>query len=168
MQEKFCIDTSVFITAYQQYYAFDLFPSFWRSLERWGKQGKWISCAAVFDELTNGKSDALSNWAKANATLFLQPGLAVSAKYQEIAELVIKRYEPHHAETFLASADPWVVAQAAASGQIVVTLEAERQEYIDPRTERVHGHVKLPNVCRHFGVEFINTFAMLRRLGFKC
>lgn len=166
-QGAFCIDASVLITAHQQYYAFDLFPRFWKSLARWGKQGKIVSCAAVFNELS-GYADALSTWAKANAALFPQPDLNVGARYEEVVKWVNTRYEPQHAQVFLAGADPWLVAQAAVYGQTIVTLEVARQEHTDPRTGLVPGRVKLPNVCAQFKVKVVDTFEMLRRLGFKC
>ena len=60
---------------------------------------------------------------------------------------------------FAKGADGWLVAYAQAKGCVVVT-----QEVFDPN---VKNRVKIPNVCRAFGIEFLDTFAMLRALGVK-
>jgi hypothetical protein len=58
---------------------------------------------------------------------------------------------------FARGADGWLVAYAKAKGCIVVTLET-----INPDIKR---KVPIPNVCQVFGVQFVDTFEMLRRLG---
>ncbi|MFH1595356.1 MAG: DUF4411 family protein [Pseudomonadota bacterium] len=58
---------------------------------------------------------------------------------------------------FARGADGWLVAYAKAKGCIVVTLET-----INPDIKR---KVPIPNVCQAFGVQFVDTFEMLRRLG---
>ena len=54
-------------------------------------------------------------------------------------------------------ADGWLPAYALAhSNHVVVTLE---ELSLDAKKQ-----VPLPNVCKQFGVPWINTFAMLREL----
>lgn len=60
---------------------------------------------------------------------------------------------------FARGADGWLVAYARVTGAIVVT-----HERTDPKRR---NKVPLPNVCEHFGVEYIDTFDMLRHLGFQ-
>jgi hypothetical protein len=57
------------------------------------------------------------------------------------------------------NADAWVVAYAKAKGCVVVT-----QEKPAPQSKR---KVKVPDVCNAFGVMWIDTFVMMRRLGIR-
>lgn len=57
------------------------------------------------------------------------------------------------------NADAWVVAYAMAKGCVVVT-----HEQYDPNIKR---KIPIPNVCKAFGVPYVDTFEMLRRLGVK-
>jgi hypothetical protein len=60
--------------------------------------------------------------------------------------------EPHRSH-FLAVADPWLIAKAKTLGATVVT-----HEVLAPLGSK---KVKIPNICREFGVEFCNTFDLL-------
>ena len=62
---KYCLDTSVFIQAHRQYYAFDLAPSFWKALGEYATKGIITSPIAVYTELMDGdRNDDLKQWAK--------------------------------------------------------------------------------------------------------
>ncbi|MDP2173920.1 MAG: DUF4411 family protein, partial [Candidatus Cloacimonadaceae bacterium] len=54
--------------------------------------------------------------------------------------------------------DSWLIAYAKASEAILVTNENKKN-----RT----SIIPIPAVCRQFGVEYMNTFEMLRRLNIK-
>ena len=56
-----------------------------------------------------------------------------------------------------ARADGWLIAYARALGCTVVTLEIA-----NPNVQR---KVPIPNVCDAFGVDYTNTFDMLRALA---
>lgn len=56
-------------------------------------------------------------------------------------------------------ADGWVVAYAMAKGCVVVT-----HERFDPNVRR---KIPIPNVCRAFSVQYVDTFQMLRALGVR-
>ncbi|MCI0788728.1 MAG: DUF4411 family protein [Chloroflexi bacterium] len=58
---------------------------------------------------------------------------------------------------FLAKADPWIIAQAIEHGGKVVTFEA-------PVAENSY-RVKIPNVCKQFGIKTTTVYEMLRALG---
>jgi len=60
---------------------------------------------------------------------------------------------------FANGADGWLVAFAKSKGRIVVT-----HEVLDPNIRR---KVPIPNVCNAFGVNYVDTFAMLRELGVR-
>ncbi len=52
--------------------------------------------------------------------------------------------------------DGWLIAYAKVNGHIVVT-----HEEMAPRAKKT---VPIPNVCIQFGVDYCNTFTMLREL----
>jgi len=60
---------------------------------------------------------------------------------------------------FARSADGWLVAYAMTKGGIIVTHERYSKDKLIK--------VPLPNVCRNFGVQYVDTFKMLRELGIK-
>jgi hypothetical protein len=91
--------------------------------------------------------------------LFVTPDAAVQATYSGIANYIQahRDYSGGQVARFLAGADGWVIAHAQADGGTVVTLET----FVLGRTTRV----KIPNVCRQFGVPCMNPYEMLRALG---
>ena len=67
------------------------------------------------------------------------------------------QFTPAAKAEFAAAADGWIAAYAREIEATVVTLET-----YDANIKR---KVKLPNVCRQFKIDYINTFDLLRRLG---
>ncbi len=59
-------------------------------------------------------------------------------------------------DVFSSGADPWLIAKASVINATVVTLES-----MVPGNSK---KVKIPNICKQFDVEFINTFRLLRLL----
>jgi hypothetical protein len=157
---EFVLDTNVFISAMRGYYAFDLAPGFWKSLEGHAENGRILSIDYVKEELERGK-DQLAQWAKNDFShaFISTDDKDVQESYREIMTWVQGQdqfLDAAKAE-FARGADGWLVAYAKAKGCIVVTLET-----IDPDIKR---KVKIPNVCQAFSVQFVDTFEMLRRLG---
>jgi hypothetical protein len=59
-------------------------------------------------------------------------------------------------DEFLAGADPWLIAKAMAlKDAIVVTHEQFNLQ--------IRRKFSIPNVCHHFGVQWIDTFELLSR-----
>jgi hypothetical protein len=122
-----------------------------------------FSIDRVKQEIAKGK-DRLDRWAqlKAPATLFKKTdGEGTIEQFGKMVEWVQgePQYRPEAKAEFAAVADGWLVACAKAEGLIVVT-----DELYDAEIKR---RVKIPNVCRQFAVECVNTFAMLRELGIR-
>lgn len=155
---NYCLDANVLIEAKNGPYGFDIVPGFWEWLDRMASQNEICSVRAVYDEIVAG-DDVLTSWAKQmrNSGFFIEPNAEVQAELQNIANHVFNNYEPQHAQPFLNSADPWVIAQAKVFQAFVDTREA----LAGPGTKRV----KIPNICFQFGVEYMDTYAMLRREG---
>ena len=62
------------------------------------------------------------------------------------------------------SADPWLVAAAAARGFTIITDEASAGTMSAKTPSRI---AKIPDVARHFGVNTQSLYYMMRKLGIK-
>ena len=163
---EYCLDTSVFIQASRAYYAFDLAPGFWIALQQYAERKALTSPMAVFTELAKG-NDELAKWAKVNkGFLFVEPDDKVIEVFRQIADFSTSRYDDEHwVREFLAGADPWVIAQAKAHNLVVVAMEVNKgSEELNPKTKRIRGKLKIPNMCSHFGVKSISTYELVRTL----
>jgi len=160
----YLVDSDVFITAKNMYYAFDLCPGFWNSLLHYHGEGRIFSVDRVRNELLVGRSeDVLVQWVKNKVPrgffVAVEDDIRVSRVYGKIAKRVqdCPRYFDPTKAKFATGADGWLVACALVRGAIVVTNERS-----SPKSKR---DVKLPDVCDEFRVPRQDTFGMLRALG---
>jgi hypothetical protein len=156
----YVLDANVFIEAHKRYYAFDICPGYWAALIAQHKGGLVCSIDRVRDELL-GLGDALSQWAQKLAGSFFDATGApsIAGEFAGVMTWVYAQaqYTDAAKANFAAGADGWLVAYARVQGLIIVTHEAA-----NPAVKR---KVPIPNVCDAFGVNWINTFDMLRGLG---
>jgi len=161
---RYVLDTNVFIQAFRGYYAFDIAPAFWRALVRQASNGRLLSIDRVRHEIEQGKDD-LANWAVSNFHRWFASTAEsdVIESYRNIMRWA--QAQPQYSEAAKRqfadenNADPWLVAYAEAKGCVVVTLEQ-----LDPNVQRT---IPIPNVCRAFRIDFVDTYAMLRALGVR-
>lgn len=154
----FLVDTNILVEAYRRYYALDLVPSFWEFLDRNFDAGSLVSIKPVLDELKEG-NDALTEWAKNRSRFFrdIADGATIQAM-GKIADWVKQQgYRQSAVDEFLGIADYFLVAFAAAHGLTVLTHELP-----SPESKK---RVLIPDVCRAFGVDYVDTFTMMRALG---
>ncbi|MFA5786435.1 MAG: DUF4411 family protein [Actinomycetota bacterium] len=158
----YVLDANVFIEAARRYYAFDLVSRFWEALIECAQKGLVLSIDRVKAELDRG-NDALATWADNS----FHPWFTSTAESEVVdayAQVMVwaqgqtQFTEPAKA-LFAKAADGWLVAYARAKGCLVVT-----HEQFDPDTKK---RVPIPNCCRTFGVQYVDTFQMLRALGVK-
>ena len=156
--KKYCLDANVFIQAKNGPYAFDIVPVFWDWLDRQIALGVLMCPEGVYAEVVKGDDD-LADWMKERrrSGILIGADLIVQAEFGKIADYVSTEFPQAYAKKFLSGADPWVVAVAKAHGATVVTHEA----MAGPNSH----HPKIPNVCKAFGVPYVNCFQMLRELG---
>jgi len=158
----YVLDSNVFIDAARRYYAFDIAPPFWSILLNHAKDGHLQSIDRVKVELELGK-DELARWASGSfhGQFASTEDDDVIAAYRKIMiwSQAQTQYTDAAKAEFAAVADGWLVAYAMAKGYVIVTLEQ-----FDPNIKR---RIKIPNACEAFGVEYIDTFAMMRALGAK-
>lgn len=156
----YVLDTNVFVEAYQRYYALDLCPGFWTSLEYHVGDGRVHSIDRVKAEIAPG--DDLRVWVDQTPEgMFASTAAAdVVARFADIMAWVQAGdfMEAAKAE-FATIADGWLVAYAAINAHTVVT-----HEVIHPDARR---RVPIPNICAKFGVQYANTFDMLRDCGIQ-
>ncbi|WP_455757514.1 DUF4411 family protein [Sulfurimonas sp.] len=156
---QYCIDANSFIEAKNIHYAMDFCPGFWDMIDKHTKSSIF-SISQVYDELSAG-NDELAEWTKdrKGSGLFVdtfdEPTQRV---FQKIADYVIANYEIEHAEHFLKGADAWLIAKCKTMEATVVT-----KEVLAPGAKKV----KIPNICNHFGVSFIQTYEMIREVNAK-
>jgi hypothetical protein len=155
--EGYLLDTGVFIQAHQNYYGLDLVPGFWEALKHYENEGQLRSIDRARDEIKAG--DALAEWIDgAPDGLFVSSAdAAIAAKYAELMAWAqtIDFTDAARAE-FASKADAWLVAYAAVHDLVLVTHESHQPDR--------RNRIKIPNACEAFGVEWKNTFAMLREL----
>jgi hypothetical protein len=159
---NFALDANVFIQAHRRYYGFDICPGFWTCLLHHARAERLCSIDRVRKELlAGGKEDALESWVKSGS---IPKTFFASTSSQDVAEHFTSIMQWVHEsdfknearEEFARVADGWLVAYAAAHRCTVVTLEE-----FNPKNKK---KVLIPNVCRQFRVDCINTFQMLRAL----
>ena len=152
------LDADVYIQAKNGPYKFERVPGFWEFLAKQFDEGNIKSLKKVYGELTEG-SDILASWCRRMRPrgICVTADKAVQECYGRIANYVHTEYKPHQANEFLRGGDGWVIAHAMATGGVVVAQES-------PKSKK--GRIKVPNICRVFGVKCIGTYDMLDRLDF--
>ena len=160
--ENYVVDANVYIEAYRRYYAFDFGTKFWACLKEHSATGRVVSIDRVLDELRKGK-DELADWACNTCceSFVTTDRPDVIYNFGKIMNWVQGQghYFDGAKNAFAGGADGWLVAYAMAAGHTVVTHEEYNAE--------IRKQVKIPNVCRAFGIRYVNTFTMLRELGTK-
>jgi predicted nucleic acid-binding protein len=156
----YLLDTNVLIEAKNRYYAFDIAPGFWAWLNRAHSKGVACSIESVRDELLAGK-DELAEWAKQHPEFFRvidQPttqhfvALTAWAGSRSFTQAAINAFTSN-------TADYLLIAYAKEHEHILVTHERP-----DPNAK---ARILIPDACIGIGVEFTDTFKMLRETGVR-
>ncbi len=153
---SYLLDSNTFIEAKNGYYDFTVCPGFWEWIMARHAAGDVFSIQRIGQELTDG-TDELADWVVNTASgLFLAPDVATIEQMKKVAAWVMKQpYDEKSRAKFFAKADPFLIAHAAAHGHTVITHET--------RVGTDSKKVKVPNVCDALGVEWMNTFDLLRK-----
>lgn len=155
---KYLLDSNTYIQAKNFYYGMDICPAYWDWLDYQFQLGLVASVQMIGKELKDGH-DELAAWAKARPEHFIDnDDTETQSVFSEIVQSVATGdYNAGNRDNFLAKADPWLIAKAKTLGATVVTHEA----LLAPNTKKV----KVPNICRQFGVPCLDTFQFLRELN---
>ncbi|NQT35785.1 DUF4411 family protein [bacterium] len=139
---------------------FDTFKSFWEYFNTDIQDGNVVSVREAINELdakfNTKRYNWLWSWIKQNKQIFTIPDEAQTKFINEIFQ--IKHFQALIGTKQQYSgrpvADPFVIASAYVVEGCVVTEEIEK-----PNAS------KIPNVCRHFGIECTNLEGYLSRKG---
>ena len=150
----YLLDSNVFIQAKNEYYGFNICPGFWQWLLQQNSAGLVYSIEQVHQELTAG-SDQLVEWINryCDENFFMQHSLATEQALRLVTRWAYSQdYTGVAIRKFLKCADCHLAAHAIAGGHTIVTLEI---------LSNSKNHIKIPNVCKVFGIKKMKTFDML-------
>ncbi|MCD6328442.1 DUF4411 family protein [bacterium] len=151
----YLLDANVFIQAKNFHYGFDFCPAFWDWLIASNEAQKVFSIEKVGDEIEDGYDD-LATWARQRGPhVFLKPDASMSIALGSVSIWATGQgYEPAAVNTFLQTADYYLVAYALAHGHTVVTHEIPSSS---------SKKIKIPNACIGVGIKCMTPFEMLRK-----
>lgn len=156
---SYLLDANSYIQAKNFHYRMGFCPGFWDWLDSSFKKGQLASIFMVYKELSEF-GDELSNWVKQRPDHFLPVDDELTQNiYAAVAEHVMGMKLPKDAEKvrFLNGADPWLVAKAVTTAQTIVTHEV----LVPDNSQKI----KIPNICKEFGVNYITSYDLLDSLG---
>lgn len=155
----YLLDANTLIEAKNRYYRMTVCPGYWRWVQRSQGAGIVASIDLVGEELQRGNDD-LAAWARGQVDLFLPVSDdSTQQAFGAVAAHVAAQAGAMKAgalQEFLGGADPWLIAKALAMGDAVVVTH----EQFNLQLRRKFS---IPNVCHHFGVQWVDTFDLLSR-----
>lgn len=151
----YCLDTNVFIQAWNDYYAIDQCPEYWDILDQLAKD-KQVFCPEEVQREIDKHDDGLAVWLKARKHFVHD----ITVEVQERLRIVLNAF-PRLVDSKKdrSMADPWIIAHAMAEGASIVTKEM-------PVGENARAP-KIPDVCNHFSIDWMNDFQLARELGIR-
>lgn len=169
----YIMDSNIYITSYRLNYPFDLFPSYWDKLITFADNHLINMNKHVFEEIAHESREE----EKDNLQLWLENDFSarefditndIVGVWQEVLQYIY--HSPIYNQRAFDSwantsvADPWIVATAKVHNLTVVTLETEETNLNSGSPTK---KVKIPEVCKAFGVECGTLQKMLRDLSFR-
>lgn len=150
---KYVFDSNSLINLFRHYYP-ERFPSLWEKFHALVSAGELISVREVFNEIGSSE-DSLAIWAKEQKkALFTEPTIEELEFVGEIFQVRHFQAMIHKQERLKGKpvADPFVIARARISGAYVVTQE-----------ELKENAARMPNVCKHFGIDCTNLEGFMEK-----
>ena len=152
---SYVFDNSPLSVLFKNYYP-ETFPTLWSHFDRLVNEGRLVSTREVLREINDSSIERLTEWATKNRDLFSTP---TSKEGDIVAQIFRVKHFQQNIELQKImnggkNADPFVIAKAKVDGFAVVTTELFKY----------HG-VKIPNICRHFGVECLTLQQFMEREG---
>ncbi|ADZ91070.1 DUF4411 family protein [Marinomonas mediterranea] len=172
----YLLDANIYIQAQGSYYDMDFCPGFWAFLDKSYKSGQITSIKQVQKELkqpkpakarageTQKQEDKLSLWVKERDEHFIDDEDDLTQNcFVEVVEYLMD--QPHlneaNRDSFLDGADPWIISKAMSIKELGGEVAVVTHEKLVAENST---KVKVPNVCKHFGIEVIDCFTLLRTL----
>ena len=149
---SYCIDTSALVDGWTRWYPPEIFPTLWDRLAGMVKAGKLIAPEDVLHELKK-QDDALTKWAKSQTGLFRPLDIPTQEALREVMAAFPRLVNTQKDRS---TADPVVIALAKVQSFAVVTGE---------RASGTEERPRIPNVCQHFGIRYLNLTTLIRENG---
>ena len=154
---SYVFDTSPLSVLFKNFYR-KTFRSLWERFDEIVEDGRLVSTREVLREIEDGAAETLAAWAKQHSTLFATPTAAEGAFITRIYSV------PHFQQNIEQQkllrggthADAFVIAKAAVEKRAVVTMEQLRP-----------NAVEIPNICQHFGVQWLSLEAFMEAEGWE-
>jgi hypothetical protein len=152
---KYSLDTSAFLDGWSRWYPIQTFPDIWVNLGLMIDSGEIVTIPMVIDELKAGSSGPIK-WLGGRVKTIVMP---LDQAIQEESRVILKKF-PNlvNNTTGKSQADPFVIALAKVRDLTVLTGE---------KHSRTPGVVRIPDVCDHFKIPFINIMGLIKRQGWK-
>ncbi len=150
----YVLDTSAISALFRNYYP-KRFPTLWANFDAMTAAGLFTSTREVKRELEDLSGLAL-DWVMANIGLFVTPDAKEGAFVAQIFKVPHFQANIERQKILKGgkNADPFVIARAAVLDATVVT------------TEKLKPHsVKIPNICDHFGVKWLDLEGFMEQRG---
>ncbi len=154
-ENKYCIDSSAFITMHR-YYPHRILPDLWMQLEELFKKKRILSHDMVYEEIVpdSGSKDMLSKLITKYKSSFYsitnrqgQLALEILANFPRLIDPRSKKDE----------ADPWVIALVIEKMK-GVNLFGKESDIVIVSAESEKSDTKIPAVCKHYDVRHMNLF----------
>jgi Domain of unknown function (DUF4411) len=156
--QRYCLDANVLINAWNQYYAKDICPDYWKELERLGHSERIFLADEVKKEIER-QDDSLADWLKQSGMPVYETDGPVTAVVNKIFLADARHEQLVDNKKGRSLADPFVIAHAITQSACVVTKES--------MVTQSDKRIRIPNVCVKMGVKCINDFEMIRQLGLR-
>jgi hypothetical protein len=154
----YVFDTNSLSVLFDNFYL-DRFPSLWDKFDELLLSGRIISVREVYNEIMRrDRGTRQVEWAKDHREFFVQPSMEEMQFVGKIFDVPHFRSLIRKRETLVGTpvADPFLIAKAQVENRVLVT-----QESLKPNA------AKIPNICEHFGVQYINLEGFMEREGWQ-
>lgn len=151
----YVFDTGPLVWMFRYYYE-GRFPTLWGHFDELVREGRAVSVREVKREI-DGQNDRLEQWASDNSDFFHKPAISELQFISQIFAVrhfqdMVRMQEQLQGKPV---ADPFVIAKAnETTDGCVVTTETLRP-----------NAPKIPNVCQHFGVPWLNVESFMETEG---
>lgn len=153
----YAFETSSFSVLFKHFYR-KRFPSLWNRFDILVDNAQIASTREVSREIKDSSLENLRKWLNDHQSLFTTPTAEEGA-------FVTRIYATPHFQQNIEqkkiwkggkNADPFVIAKAAVSGYTVVTEESLKS-----------NAAKIPNICKHFGIQCITLEQFMEKENWK-
>lgn len=157
----YLLDANALIRADADYYPLGRVPPFWDWLLMQAQSGKIKMPFEIYDEIASA-SGPLKDWItdpEIRKAVILEEEVDPDI-FNEIIDLGYAA-DLNDTEQQKIGRDPFLIAYARmGSDRIVVTKEVSRPA-------KLRANRKVPDICDHFGVQWVDDFELYRILDFK-